>query len=100
MGLAEEEMFFRALELPVDERADFLSRECAGDDDLRKNVEALLELDESDSALVDSPCMTSRDFMPTIARSNSSCSMPSLTRRSSFVSTSKVSWARGAVVPA
>ena len=40
------------------------------------------------------------NFMPTMARSNSSDAMPSAMRRNSAVITSSVSWARAAVVPA
>ena len=35
-------VFTEALKVPVQERAAFLERECAGDQDLRHKVEALL----------------------------------------------------------
>ena len=42
-----KEIFLAACELPVDRRALFLDEECAGDADLRCEVEALLEFDQS-----------------------------------------------------
>ena len=47
-----KEVFLAACELPGDERASYLDEECAGDDDLRREVDALLEIDctTSDSA--------------------------------------------------
>lgn len=42
-----EELFFAALDLPPADRAAFLTREAAGDADLRKQVEAMIEADES-----------------------------------------------------
>ncbi|MCP4898232.1 MAG: serine/threonine protein kinase [bacterium] len=47
-----KEVFLAACGLPGDERASYLDEECAGDDDLRREVEALLEIDctTSDSA--------------------------------------------------
>jgi non-specific serine/threonine protein kinase/serine/threonine-protein kinase len=38
-----EDIFHAALELPVHERSDFLNTSCAGDPELRREVEALLE---------------------------------------------------------
>jgi non-specific serine/threonine protein kinase/serine/threonine-protein kinase len=40
-----KEVFLAACELPGDERASYLDEECAGDDDLRREVDALLEID-------------------------------------------------------
>ena len=37
-----ESVFFGALELPPEDRAAFVATECAGDDDLRREVEAVL----------------------------------------------------------
>ena len=54
--MAEEDLFFRALELLSADRSEFLRRECVDDADLRKKVEALLELDQSGSSIVDKPC--------------------------------------------
>ena len=40
-----KEVFLAACELPVDDRSSFLDKECSGDDDLRREVDALLEID-------------------------------------------------------
>jgi len=40
-----KEVFLAACELPIDDRASYLDRECAGDQDLRREVDALLEID-------------------------------------------------------
>ena len=40
--LTEEEIFAAAIKKPLSERSLFLDRACAGDDALRKQVEALL----------------------------------------------------------
>jgi len=42
------ELFARAVELPPDARASFLEAHCAGDGELRREVEALLALDAPD----------------------------------------------------
>ncbi len=44
-----------ALDRRPDERPDFVARECGDDEDLRREVEALLRHAESDAALLDSP---------------------------------------------
>jgi len=36
------EVFTEAVQLPIAERAAFLDRACAGDEDLRRRIEALL----------------------------------------------------------
>ena len=42
-----KEIFLAACELPVDSRTSHLDAECAGDSELRREVEALLEIDRS-----------------------------------------------------
>ncbi len=42
-----KEIFLASCELPVDRRALYLDKECAGDDELRREVEGLLEFDQS-----------------------------------------------------
>jgi non-specific serine/threonine protein kinase/serine/threonine-protein kinase len=42
-----KEIFLAACELPDDQRAPYLDETCAGDDDLRREVDALLEIDYS-----------------------------------------------------
>jgi eukaryotic-like serine/threonine-protein kinase len=49
------ELFEAALERPVDERAAFLARACAGDSQTQRRVEAMLTADERDNLLMDRP---------------------------------------------
>jgi serine/threonine protein kinase/tetratricopeptide (TPR) repeat protein len=42
-----KEVFLAACELPADERTSYLDEACAGDEDLRREVDALLEIDSS-----------------------------------------------------
>jgi non-specific serine/threonine protein kinase/serine/threonine-protein kinase len=42
-----KEVFLEACELPIDDRSSYLDQECAGDDDLRREVDALLEIDST-----------------------------------------------------
>ena len=46
-----------ALELNASRRAAFLSQACAGDDELRAEIEALLAADEAENSLIDSPAL-------------------------------------------
>ena len=53
-------VFTEALKLPVQERATFLERICAGDENLRRSVEALLRAhDRLGNFLEESPTGTS-----------------------------------------
>jgi eukaryotic-like serine/threonine-protein kinase len=47
-----EEMFHQAVDLPLRDRAEFLGRACAGDGELRREVESLLEGDKSHDDLL------------------------------------------------
>jgi hypothetical protein len=49
-----EDLFHATLERPPAEREAFLTKACAGDQELRKDVERLLRADEEASAFVDS----------------------------------------------
>src|SRR4051794_16435741 len=42
-----EELFLAALDVPLEKRAAFLERECAGDAELRSEAESLLAADEA-----------------------------------------------------
>jgi len=42
-----KDVFLAACELPIDQLAPYLDEACAGDDDLRREVDALLELDRT-----------------------------------------------------
>jgi len=48
-----EELFHAAQERAADERADFLTRACAGDEEMRQEVEALLTADEQSAGFPD-----------------------------------------------
>lgn len=50
-----EQLFAAAIEMPEQERAAFLTRECAGDDALRKEVEKLLHHDENSEGWIAAP---------------------------------------------
>jgi serine/threonine protein kinase len=52
-----EALFHEARALPADERARHLERACAGDDDLRAEVEQLLANHERDGVLLDTPAL-------------------------------------------
>ena len=49
------ELFEAVLERPVDERAAFLARACAGDSQTQRRLEAMLAADERDNLLMDRP---------------------------------------------
>ncbi|HWP54892.1 MAG TPA: serine/threonine-protein kinase, partial [Pyrinomonadaceae bacterium] len=49
------ELFDAALDRPVDQRAEFLDFACAGDEEVRSRVEAMLAADEQDDLLIDRP---------------------------------------------
>ncbi len=50
-----EELFFRAIELEPDERAAFVERECAGDEEVRREVASLLEAHENGETFLERP---------------------------------------------
>jgi tetratricopeptide (TPR) repeat protein len=49
------EIFEDASSRPADERAEFLKRACAGDEETQRRVEAMLEADARDNLLMDRP---------------------------------------------
>jgi tetratricopeptide (TPR) repeat protein/predicted Ser/Thr protein kinase len=49
------EIFDAALDRPLDQRAEFLDFACAGDQDVRRRVEAMLAADEREDLLIDRP---------------------------------------------
>ena len=51
------ELFNDALELKASERAAFLERECAGDSELRREVESLLRSHEAGGGIIDEPAL-------------------------------------------
>src|SRR5262245_50395263 len=50
-----DELFEAALDCPTSERASFLDRACAGDDELRREVESLLLSDAQAETFIESP---------------------------------------------
>jgi hypothetical protein len=52
-------IFTQALQLPAGERAAFLDRACAGDEDLRRNVEALLRAHDRVGDFLETPPLAS-----------------------------------------
>jgi tetratricopeptide (TPR) repeat protein len=52
-----EAVFERVLELPADDRAAALDRDCAGDEELRREVEALLAAHAGAGSFLDSPSL-------------------------------------------
>jgi len=50
-----EEIFHRALELEPGQRSAFLEERCSGDDELRREVESLLEFDRKAQRFIESP---------------------------------------------
>ena len=52
------ELFHAALELGADERNAFLERECAGDAELRREVESLIRSHEEGGGVIDEPPMS------------------------------------------
>jgi serine/threonine-protein kinase len=52
-----KELFDSALELEAEERRVFLNQRCAGDDELRREVESLLESDDDTDSFMESPAV-------------------------------------------
>ena len=52
-----EEIYQRALERPEQERPAFIARTCAGDDDMRREVEKLLSFDGKAGSFMESPAL-------------------------------------------
>jgi serine/threonine protein kinase len=52
-----ESLFHRALELEEERRPEFLERECEGDEDLIREVKALLESDSSNDSFLEEPAV-------------------------------------------
>jgi serine/threonine protein kinase/Tfp pilus assembly protein PilF len=53
-----EELFHATSQLGDAERADYLARECAGDDGLRREVESLVEALESEHSFIEEPALS------------------------------------------
>ncbi|MDT5268519.1 MAG: eukaryotic-like serine/threonine-protein kinase [Acidobacteriota bacterium] len=51
------ELFHEALELEADERAAFLNRACAGDAELRREIESLIRSHEGGGGVIDEPAL-------------------------------------------
>jgi hypothetical protein len=53
-------IFDGAIELPLEQRSAYVQEACAGDDLLRRRVEALLGAHDSAESFMDSPAVASR----------------------------------------
>ena len=60
-------MTAEALELPLDQRAAFLDRECAQDEALRRDVESLVAADASAGAFLETPALAADGAAETVA---------------------------------
>ena len=65
-----EELFHRAAELPLNDRAAFLSSACAGDDELRREVETLLANDDPESNLLEAAVTGAAEQLPDASTSS------------------------------
>src|SRR5262245_18721668 len=65
-----ESLFAAAVELPPDPRAAFLDRECAGDEGLRQQLNALLKAHDRANHLLDRPLPKPADLAATSASSS------------------------------
>jgi serine/threonine protein kinase len=52
-----EELYHQALKMPAEERPGFFARACAGEDDLRREVEKLLAFDRKAGSFMESPAL-------------------------------------------
>src|SRR5262249_41055865 len=50
-----DKLFHAALERPSEQRADFIASSCAGDDELRNEVESLIEAHDRAASFIESP---------------------------------------------
>ena len=67
-----KEVFDAALDLPPGERPALLTRECAGDENLRREVESLLESDEQAGSFIEDPASAiPRDLLTAAAEEES-----------------------------
>jgi eukaryotic-like serine/threonine-protein kinase len=57
-------LYHAALEMPEEERANFISNACAGDDQVRKELAALLEATGETTVFNDSPILNHKDLFP------------------------------------
>jgi len=72
-----EKLFYAALEQKPERRADFLAEECAGDEELRSEVESLLKHGDLPDGFIDAPAMklVARDIASNSDSSNLSLPM-------------------------
>ena len=59
-----EDVFHRAADLPPEERAAFLSTACAGDDELRREVETLLANDDPENKVLEAAVLDAAQQLP------------------------------------
>ena len=74
-----EKIFYAAMELPRDERKAFLNQACAGDEELLREVQALLMANQDAESFLDSPVNMpphSGTFSPTLGHSIAIARLP------------------------
>jgi serine/threonine protein kinase/Tol biopolymer transport system component len=59
-----EDLFHRAADLPAADRAAFLSTACAGDDELRREVESLLANDDPENKVLEAAVAGAAEHLP------------------------------------
>src|SRR5262245_61255120 len=82
-----DELFAAVLELTPDKRSQFLDQACVGDNDLRKEVEALLASDRlADTRIEKSPELLAADLLAKTVKSSAAFSGTLLTGRYKILS--------------
>jgi Tol biopolymer transport system component/predicted Ser/Thr protein kinase len=69
-----EDVFHRAADLPASDRAAFLSTACAGDDELRREVESLLANDDPDNKVLQAAVVEAAKQLPNAQDANDDAS--------------------------
>ena len=59
-----EGLYHQALKMPAEERPGFFARACAGEDDLRREVEKLLAFDRKAGSYMESPALENSLYFP------------------------------------
>ena len=59
-----KQLYSSALEMPVEERAQFVAHECRGDDDLKHELDALLKANDEPTNTLDAPLLNLHDLYP------------------------------------
>lgn len=57
-------LYHAALDVPEEDRANFISKACGDDNEVREELAALLKANDEETAFSDSPIMSFRDLLP------------------------------------